>query len=469
MSDFIHENFMLQTATAERLYHEHANKQPIIDYHCHLDPKQIAEDHRFRSITELWLGGDHYKWRLLRTNGVDEKYITGDASDWEKFEKWAETVPYTMRNPMYHWVHLELKRVFGIDTLLKPETAREIYDKANEMLRQPEFSARGLMRRFGVEVVCTTDDPIDSLQYHEQIKESGFEIKVLPTWRPDKSMAVESGNVFRDYLRQLEEACGVKIGNVSDYLKAIRQRHDYFQSHGCKLADHGINNFFATPSTEDEITAIFNKVVIEEKELSPEEVLKFKSRMLHENALLNHEKGWVQQYHYGAIRNNNSRMFNELGPDTGYDSINDGTDVAATMARFFNNLEKEDKLAKSIIYNLNPNDNYLVATMIGNFQDGSVPGKIQFGSGWWFLDQKDGMEDQMNVLSTQGMLSRFVGMLTDSRSFVSYIRHEYFRRILCNLIGNDVENGLLPESEIDFLGEMVENICYNNARDYFGF
>ncbi len=469
MSDFIHENFMLQTATAERLYHEHANKQPIIDYHCHLDPKQIAEDHRFRSITELWLGGDHYKWRLLRTNGVDEKYITGDASDWEKFEKWAETVPYTMRNPMYHWVHLELKRVFGINTLLKPETAREIYDKANEMLRQPEFSARGLMRRFRVEVVCTTDDPIDSLQYHKQIKESGFEIKVLPTWRPDKSMAVENGKIFRDYLHELEEVCGVKIGNVSDYLKAIRQRHDYFQSHGCKLADHGINNFFATPSTEDEIAAIFNKVVIEEKELSPEEVLKFKSRMLHENALLNHEKGWVQQYHYGAIRNNNSRMFNQLGPDTGYDSINDGTDVAATMARFFDNLEKEDKLAKSIIYNLNPNDNYLVATMIGNFQDGSVPGKIQFGSGWWFLDQKDGMEDQMNVLSTQGMLSRFVGMLTDSRSFVSYIRHEYFRRILCNLIGNDVENGLLPESEIEFLGEMVENICYNNARDYFGF
>lgn len=469
MKQFIHENFVLQTAIAERLYHDHAKKQPIIDYHCHLDPKQIAEDHRFRSITELWLGGDHYKWRLLRTNGVEEKYITGDAGDWEKFQKWAETVPYTMRNPMYHWTHLELKRVFGIDTLLKPETARGIYDEANRMLQQPEFSARGLMRRFGVEVVCTTDDPVDSLQYHEQIKESGFEIKVLPTWRPDKSMAVENGKSFREYLLKLEKACGFPIKSVADYLKAIRQRHDYFQSHGCKLADHGIDTFFSTPSTEEEIAAIYNKVTREGKELSLEEVLKFKSRMLYENAVLNHEKGWVQQFHYGAIRNNNSRMFETIGPDTGYDSMNDPQAVAPAMSRFFDSLEKDGKLAKSIIYNLNPNDNYLVATMMGNFQDGSVPGKIQFGSGWWFLDQKDGMEDQMNVLSSQGMLSRFVGMLTDSRSFVSYTRHEYFRRILCNLIGNDVENGLLPASEIDFLGEMVENICYRNARKYFDF
>ena len=469
MKGLIHDNFMLQTATAVRLYREHAKKQPIIDYHCHLDPKQIAEDHRFRSITELWLGGDHYKWRLLRANGIDEKYITGNASDWEKFEKWAATIPYTMRNPMYHWTHLELKRVFGIDQLLKSETAREIYDKANEMLRQPGFSARGLMKLFRVEVVCTTDDPVDTLEYHKQIKESGFEVKVLPTWRPDKSMAIENGNSFREYIGRLEEACGFSVTNVDEYLKAIRQRHDYFQSYGCKLSDHGIDTFFSTPSTNQEIAAIYNKVVIEEKEASPEEVLKFKSRMLYENALLNHEKGWVQQFHYGAIRNNNSRMFNKLGPDTGYDSINDMPAVAPSMARFFDNLEKEKKLAKTIIYNLNPNDNYLVATMMGNFQDGSVPGKIQFGSGWWFLDQKDGMEDQMNILSTQGLLSRFVGMLTDSRSFVSYTRHEYFRRILCNLIGNDVENGLLPESEIDFLGKMVENICYYNAKNYFQF
>lgn len=469
MSAFIHDNFMLQTATAEKLYHDHAEKQPIIDYHCHLDPKQIAEDHQFRSITELWLGGDHYKWRLLRTNGVNEKYITGDASDWEKFQKWAEAVPYTMRNPMYHWTHLELKRVFGIDTLLKPETARHIYDKANEMLRLPEFSARGLMRRFQVEVVCTTDDPLDTLQYHEQIKESGFEIKVLPTWRPDKSMAVENGKDFRLYIQKLEEICGFQLVCVDNYLAALRQRHDYFHSRGCKLADHGINTFFSTPSTEEEISAIYNKVVVEKNELTSDEILKFKSRMLYENAVLNHEKGWVQQFHYGAIRNNNTRMFNIMGADTGYDSINDIPAVAPSMARFFDNLEKDGKLAKSIVYNLNPNDNYLVATMIGNFQDGSVPGKIQFGSGWWFLDQKDGMEDQMNVLSTQGMLGRFVGMLTDSRSFVSYTRHEYFRRILCNLIGNDVENGLLPATEIDFLGKMVEHICYYNAKHYFNF
>lgn len=466
---FIHDHFMLQTDTARKLYREHAERQPIIDYHCHLDPKQIAKDHRFHSITELWLGGDHYKWRLMRANGVDEKYITGNATDWEKFEKWAATIPYTMRNPMYHWTHLELKRVFGIDDLLKPESARAIYDKANELLRQPEFSARGLMRRFGVEVVCTTDDPVDSLEYHEQIKANGFEIKVLPTWRPDKSMAVENGSNFRAYIERLEEVTDRKIADVEDYLEAIKLRHDYFASRGCKLADHGIDQFFAMPSTEEEVFDIYNKVVFDREELSLEEVLMFKSRMLYENALLNHEKGWVQQFHYGAIRNNNTRMFEQAGADTGYDSINDVPSVAPAMARFFDSLDREGKLAKSIIYNLNPNDNYMVATMMGNFQDGSVPGKIQFGSGWWFLDQKDGMEDQMNVLSTQGMLSRFVGMLTDSRSFVSYTRHEYFRRILCNLIGKDVEEGLLPASEMEFLGNMVEDICYRNAKAYFNF
>lgn len=466
---FINDDFMLGSETAKKLYREHAQNQPIIDYHCHLDPKEIAEDHRFRSITELWLGGDHYKWRLLRANGVDEKYITGDASDWEKFEKWAETIPYTMRNPMYHWTHLELKRVFDIDALLKPESAREIFDTANVMLARPEFSARGLMRRFGVEVVCTTDDPVDSLECHEQIRKSGFEIKVLPTWRPDKSMAVENGVNFRAYIARLEKVVGRKLTTMDDYVAAIKERHDFFESRGCKLADHGIEQFFSSEWTDEEVTDIYHKVVIDEEELQNGEVQLFKSRMLYENAVLNHQKGWVQQFHYGAIRNNNTRMFAELGPDTGYDSINDIPAVAPAMARFFNSLERDGKLAKSIIYNLNPNDNYMVATMMGNFQDGSVPGKIQFGSGWWFLDQKDGMEDQMNVLSTQGVLSRFVGMLTDSRSFVSYTRHEYFRRILCNLIGNDVELGLLPASELDFLGEMVENICYRNAKEYFKF
>lgn len=469
MNNFIHEDFLLQTATAKNLYHKHAESLPIIDYHCHLDPKQIAENHQFRSITELWLGGDHYKWRLMRTNGVDERFITGDASDWEKFEKWAETIPYTMRNPMYHWTHLELKRVFDIDILLKPENAREIYDRANELLQKPEYSARGLMKRFGVEVVCTTDDPIDTLEYHRLIKESGFDIQVLPTWRPDKSMVVENGENFRSYVNKLSDISGIKINNIDDYIAAISKRHDYFQANGCKLSDHGINNFFSEPYSDEEVADIFDNIYIKKAELSENEILKFKSKMMHENALLNHAKGWVQQYHYGALRNNNSMMFNKLGPDTGYDSINDVCNVAQLISRFFDTLESENKLAKSIIYNLNPRDNYLIATMIGNFQDGSVPGKIQFGSGWWFLDQKDGMEDQMNILSSQGMLSRFVGMLTDSRSFVSYPRHEYFRRILCNLLGNDIENGLLPSGELDFIGQMIEDICYYNAKKYFNF
>ena len=469
MKNFIHEDFLLQTETARNLFHNHAEVLPIIDYHCHLNPKEIAEDHQFKSITELWLGGDHYKWRLLRANGVNEKYITGDATDWEKFEKWAETIPYTMRNPMYHWTHLELKRVFNIDNLLNTESAREIYDMANEMLRKPEYSSRGLMKRFGVEVVCTTDDPLDSLEYHKQIKASEFEIKVLPTWRPDKSMAVENGENFRKYIDSLSEVSDININSFDDYFTAITKRHDYFKENGCRLADHGIDNFYSEPYSDGEINQIFDKVYNKKEKLTDEEVLKFKSKMLHENALLNHSKGWVQQFHYGAIRNNNRRMFKMIGPDSGYDSINDVCNVACSMSRFFDDLESKNKLAKSIIYNLNPRDNYLIASMIANFQDGTVPGKIQFGSGWWFLDQKDGMEDQMNVLSTQGLLSRFVGMLTDSRSFVSYPRHEYFRRILCNLIGNDVEKGLIPSSEIDFLGKMVEGICYYNAKEYFNF
>jgi glucuronate isomerase len=469
MNDFIHDDFMLQTKTARNLFHKYAKKMPIIDYHCHLVPKEIAVDYKFRTITELWLGGDHYKWRLLRANGVNEKYITGDASDWEKFEKWAATIPYTMRNPMYHWTHLELKRVFGIDDLLNPDTAREIYDRANEMLQKPEYSARGLMKKFNVEVVCTTDDPLDSLEYHKQIKESGFEVKVLPTWRPDKSMAVENVDNFRAYVEELSKITGINITTFDSYSLAISKRHDYFQANGCKLADHGIDNFFSERCTHDEASAIFDKIYNRKENLTEDEVLKFKSKMLHENAILNHSKGWVQQFHYGAIRNNNTSMFNKLGADAGFDSMNDVSYVAKNMSRFFDNLELDNKLSKSIVYNLNPNDNYLVASMIANFQDGTVPGKIQFGSGWWFLDQKDGMEDQMNILSSQGLLSRFVGMLTDSRSFVSYPRHEYFRRILCNLIGNDVEAGLLPDSEIEFLGKMVEDICYNNAKEYFNF
>ncbi len=462
------DNFVLQTETAQYLYHEHAKKQPIIDYHCHLNPEFIANDRKFDNLGQIWLEGDHYKWRAMRTNGVDERFCTGkDTTDWEKFEKWAETVPYTMRNPLYHWTHLELKSAFGVSKILKPETAKEIYDECTAKLRTPEFSARGLMKHYNVEVVCTTDDPIDSLEYHIALKNEGFSVKVLPTWRPDKAMAVEVPADFRAYVEKLSEVSGVSISKFADLLHALRVRHDFFASVGCKLSDHGIEEFYAEDYTDAEIEAIFNKVY-GGKNLSHEEILKFKTAMMVEGAKMDWEKGWTQQFHYGAIRNNNTRLFKQLGPDTGFDSIGDFT-VAKNMSKFLNYLDTENKLAKTIIYNLNPRDNDLITTMIGNFQDGSVAGKIQFGSGWWFLDQKPGMEAQMNSLSVLGLLSRFVGMLTDSRSFLSYPRHEYFRRILCNLIGNDVEQGLLPASELPFLAQMVENISYYNAKNFFKF
>lgn len=460
-------DFLLQTETARTLYHRHAAPLPIIDYHCHLDPQMVAEDYRFSSITELWLGGDHYKWRAMRANGVDERYCTGDASDWEKFEKWAETVPYTMRNPLYHWTHLELKTAFGIDRLLNPSTAREIYDRCNEMLRQPDYSARGLMRRYRVEVVCTTDDPIDSLAYHRQTRESGFEIRMLPTWRPDKAMAVESPAAFRNYMNLLAESSGMEIASFRDMREALQRRHDFFAENGCRLSDHGLEEFYAEPYTEAEVEAIFRKVY-SGKPLEEIEIRKYKSTMLVLFGEMDWEKGWTQQYHYGALRNNNSRMFRRIGPDTGYDSIGE-CNTAHSLSRFLDRLDSEGKLTKTILYNLNPSANEMIATMIGNFQDGMIPGKIQFGSGWWFLDQRDGMQKQMNALSAMGLLSRFVGMLTDSRSFLSYPRHEYFRRTLCDLIGRDVENGELPASELPFLGGMVEDICYHNAKRYFGF
>lgn len=468
MKNFLDENFLLQTETAQHLYHNHAVPQPIIDYHCHLVPSMVANDHQFKSITEAWLGGDHYKWRAMRTNGVDEKFCTGkDTSDWEKFEKWAETVPYTMRNPLYHWTHLELKTAFGIEKLLSPKTAREIFDECNEKLQSPQFSARNLMRHYKVEAVCTTDDPVDTLEHHIKTKNDGFEIKMLPTWRPDKAMAVENPANFVAYVEQLSQISGVNISTFDDMILALRKRQDFFAELGCKLSDHGIEEFYAEDYTEAEIKAIFNKIY-GGKELSHEEVLKFKSAMMVIFAEMDWEKGWTQQFHYGAIRNNNTRLFNQLGADTGFDSI--GTfSTAKAMSKFLNRLDTNNKLAKTILYNLNPADNEMIATMIGNFQDGTVAGKIQFGSGWWFLDQKDGMEKQMNSLSVLGLLSRFVGMLTDSRSFLSYPRHEYFRRTLCNLIGNDVENGLLPHQELEFIGKMVENISYYNAKNFFQF
>lgn len=470
MKSFNDENFLLQTETAQRLYHEYAEKQPIIDYHCHLIPEYVASDHKFENLSKIWLEGDHYKWRAMRTNGIDERFITGkDTTDWEKFEKWAETVPYCMRNPLYHWTHLELKTAFGVDKLLNPESAKEIYDHCSAMLQNPDRTARGLMLHYNVEVVCTTDDPVDTLEHHIKVKNDGFKVKMLPTWRPDKAMATEDPKAFREYIDKLAAASGVSIKKYADLIDALKIRHDFFASVGCRLSDHGIEEFYAEDYSPAEIEVIFDKVY-GGTELTKEETAKFKTAMLMEFAIMDHDAGWTQQFHYGAIRNNNTRMFLQLGPDTGYDSIGDFT-VAKKMAKYFDMLASRDKLGKTIIYNLNPRDNELVATMLGNFQDGRYgAGKIQFGSGWWFLDQKDGMEKQMTALSNLGLLSRFVGMLTDSRSFLSYPRHEYFRRTLCNLVGNDIENGLLPASEIDFIGkEYISKISYGNAKEYFKF
>lgn len=468
MKNFMDDNFILQTETAQMLYHNHSKHLPIIDYHCHLDPKMIAEDYRFDNLSEIWLTSDHYKWRALRTNGIDEKYITGkETTDREKFNKWAETVPYTMRNPLYHWTHLELKTAFGITDILSPENSGKIYEECTVKLRTSEYSARNLMRRYNVEIVCTTDDPTDSLIYHRQLKDEGFEIKVLPTWRPDKAMAVESPSIFRHYVDKLTMVSDTSISTFSDFIQALRKRHDYFASLGCKLSDHSFEAFYSENYTMTEIETIFNKVY-NGKKLLELEILKFKSAVLYEGALMDWEKGWTQQFHYGVIRNNSTRQFNRLGADAGFDSIGD-RNTAKSMVKFFDKLDIDNMLTKTIIYNINPRDNELVASMIGNFQDGTIAGKMQFGSGWWFLDQKNGMEAQINTLSNLGLLSRFVGMLTDSRSFLSYPRHEYFRRILCNLIGNDVEQGILPASELDFIGKMVENISYYNAKQFFKF
>ncbi len=463
---FIHKNFLLETDAARQLYHNYAKEMPVIDYHCHLSPKEIAENKKFDNLTQLWLEGDHYKWRAMRANGVDESFITGNKPDKEKFLKWAETVPYTLRNPLFHWTHLELKRYFEIDELLNGGSAERIYNMCNEKLQTEEFKVQNLIRKANVEVICTTDDPIDSLEYHKQLHESDFEVKVIPAWRPDKAMAVEETPVYNNYLNKLEAISGNSINSFLNLLDALQKRHDYFAANGCKLSDHGIEGFYVEKYTLKEIEKIFQKVRKGEVLQYPE-VLKFKSAMLIEFAKMDFEKGWVQQFHYGVLRNNNSRMFQKLGPDSGFDSIGDFT-VAKSINRFFDNLASIGKLTKTIIYNINPRDNDMTATMIGNFQDGTTPGKMQFGSGWWFLDQEQGMEAQMNTLSNHGLLSRFVGMLTDSRSFLSYPRHEYFRRVLCNLLGNDIEKGLIP-NDIELVGEMVQNISYFNSKNYFDF
>jgi len=466
MKAFLDENFLLQTTTAERLYHQHAQPMPIIDYHCHLSPQDIAQDRQFNNLTEIWLEGDHYKWRAMRTRGVPERYCTGNTTAREKFEKWAETVPYTMRNPLYHWTHLELRRYFGVDQILNPASAARIYDECNEKLHQKEYSVRNLIRRMKVEVVCTTDDPIDSLKYHQQIQADGFEVKVLPAFRPDKAMAVENPAVFNAYLDKLAAAADTEISDFQTFLDAILVRHDHFHTLGCRLSDHGLDTIYAEEYTENEIGSIFLKIRLGHS-LNETEQNKFKSAMLVCFGEMDHAKGWTQQFHLGALRNNNSRLVRQLGPDTGFDSIGD-QEIARPLSRFLDRLDANDRLAQTILYNLNPRDNELFASMIGNFNDGSAPGKIQWGSAWWFLDQKDGMEKQINALSNMGLLSCFVGMLTDSRSFLSFPRHEYFRRILCNMLGNDVENGELP-ADMEWLGQMVENICYYNARNYFHF
>lgn len=465
MKQFMDKNFLLENETARELYHDHAAKMPIIDYHCHLNPEMVANDHKFKTITELWLGGDHYKWRAMRTNGVDERYCTGDATDWEKFEKWAETMPYTFRNPLYHWSHLELKTAFGITKQLSPATAREIYDECNEKLRQPEFSARGLMRHYNVECVCTTDDPIDDLRYHKETRDSGFEVKMIPAWRPDRVMNIEKPD-FADYVNKLGDIAGLTINTFQDLMDALQARHDFFNENGCKLSDHGIEEFYDDEYTDSQIEIIFEKAM-RKQQLSKQEIRQYKNCVLTKMADMDADSDWTQQYHYGAIRDNNTLMYHKLGPDTGFDSIGEFT-TACAMNHFLDNLNVRGKLTRTILYTLNPCSNEVIATTLGNFQDGSCPGKIQFGAGWWFNDQLDGMTRQINALSVLGLLSRFVGMLTDSRSFLSYPRHEYFRRLLCNILGNDVENGLLPNDK-ETLNRMVENISYNNARSYFKF
>jgi glucuronate isomerase len=462
---FLDENFLLESKTAQALFHEYARDLPIIDYHCHLPLAEIDQNRRYANLTQVWLNGDHYKWRAMRANGVDEFYITGKADDYVKFEKWAETTPYTMRNPLYHWTHLELRRYFGIHELLSPHSARAIYDEASALLRTPEYSARQLLRRMNVELVCTTDDPCDDLSAHRRLADEAFAVRVIPAFRPDKAIFIEKPD-FSTYLERLSEAAGLAIDNYHDLLEALRRRVDYFHDRGARLADHGLEELYAADYDEKEVDRIFRRR-IHGQEIFPGEAIVFKSALLLELGKLYHAKGWTQQFHLGALRNANTRKLRELGPDTGFDSIGDWSQ-AQGLARFLDRLDLENQLAKTVLYNLNPADNEIFAAMAGNFNDGRIPGKMQFGSAWWFLDQKNGMEKQINALSNLGLLSRFVGMLTDSRSFLSFPRHEYFRRILCNLFGRDVENGELP-NDMEWIGKLIQDICYYNAKEYFDF
>ena len=477
MSTFLTDNFLLQSEAAIRLYHEFAQSLPIIDFHCHLPPKDIAEDRRFSNITQIWLAGDHYKWRAMRAAGVSEEYITGSASDWEKFQAWAETVPKTLRNPLYHWTHLELRRPFGItNRLLSPETAKSIWNECNAKLQQPEFTARGIMRQMNVELVCTTDNPIDSLEYHQKIAaDETFGIRVLPTFRPDKALQIadtffdsiteKSVQAYNEYLDQLGQIAEIPIRSLEDLCVVLQKRHDFFHENGCRLSDHGFGLFSCM---HDPLTSpTYFRQIINGEIIDNDDVTRLRSTILDRIARMDYAKGWTMQLHIGAMRNNNWRFFRRLGADAGFDSMIDGN-FSVSLSRFFDSLDFGEKLPKTIVYNLNPSWNDMIVTMLGNFQDGKTPGKMQFGSGWWFLDQKKGMEDQLNALSNHGLLSQFVGMVTDSRSFVSYTRHEYFRRILCNLLGEDMRTGLLP-NDFDMIGKLVQDICYWNAKRYFGF
>jgi len=463
---FIHDDFLLSNKPARRLYHKFAAAEPILDYHCHLSPRDIAENRQFKNLFEIWLEGDHYKWRAMRTNGIAEDCVTGKASPREKFLAWARTVPHTLRNPLYHWTHLELERYFGISDLLDGTTADKIWKKTGEKLAAPAFTTQGILKKFKVKVVCTTDDPVDNLQYHRAFVGQNHPTKMLPAYRPDKALLVNVAAAFNPWVDQLGASANLEINSFDAFLSALNQRHEYFHSQGCRLSDHGLNYCFAEECTEKTAAAIFSKARAG-KPVSTDEHAQFASFMMLFFGRLDAQRGWTKQLHLGALRSNNTRLLKQLGPDTGFDSIGDFPQ-AASLAAYLDRLDSENALPKTIIYNLNPADNYVFATMIGNFQDGTFPGKIQFGSGWWFLDQKEGMEWQLNALSNLGLLSRFIGMITDSRSFMSYCRHEYFRRTLCNLIGRDIKNGEIPDDD-ELVGPMIKNICYANAKNHLGF
>ena len=460
---FINDSFLLNSKEASVLYHDYAKKMPIIDYHNHLSPRKIAENKTVKNITDVWLNGDHYKWRAMRANGIDERYITGATTLKDRFLKWAETSPMTLRNPLFHWNQLELKRYFDIDEVLQKGNAKKIYEKANRILANK--TPADLLKDMNVEVVCTTDDPTDDLQYHKSIAEQGFFTKVYPTFRPDEIFLIEK-NQFKKYIKKLEGVAEFSINSLKDLLRALESRVHYFDQHGCRLSDFGLEQIYTFEYNQEEVEEIFRKRIAN-KEITISEADKYRSCLQYELAKMYHSKNWIQQFHLGAIRNNNKRLQQLVGADAGCDSIGD-IRHAASMSLFFNRLDKEECLAKTITYNLNPSQNDVFATMMGNYSSGGVAGKMQWGSSWWFLDQKEGIENQLNTLSNVGLLSRFVGMLTDSRSFLSFPRHEYFRRILCNLIAEDLNKGLLPD-DIDFLGKMIQDICYNNAVTYFDF